>query len=325
MPRSPRAVCIGGVTVAPGQHSQIELPVAKLPTRSTLALPIEVVNGNTPGPTVWLSASLHGDEANGVEVIRQVMERVRLTELSGTLISVPIANVFGFLTRSRYLPDRRDLNRSFPGSPKGSLASRIAHQLMTEVIGHCSHGIDLHTGSDRRYNYPQIRADLEDRATLRFAQAFAAPVIMHAKTRDGSLRAAATKRNIKVLVYEGGEVLRFNRTAIDQGVHGILRALRYLGMGRFKARKPPISVVVRESTWVRARRGGIVRLHVQPGDWVYHREELGAIRDTFGTQVASLTSPADGIVVGISNNPLVHQGDALVHIGHRRVPRQSKK
>ncbi len=214
---------IAGVTIAPGQSSRVELEVSKLPTGTTLSVPLHVINGHRPGPTMWLSAAVHGDELNGVEIVRRVLQRIHPDQLSGALIAAPIINVFGFIDQSRYLPDRRDLNRSFPGSATGSLASRLAHRFMTEVVAHSHFGIDLHTGSHYRTNLPQIRANLRDAQTRLCAEAFGAQVIMNSQTRDGSLRHAASKKGIPVLVYEAGEPMRFDEGAIALGVSGVLR------------------------------------------------------------------------------------------------------
>jgi predicted deacylase len=198
-----RPVEVAGTTVAPGRRQLVEVPVARLPTATRLNLPIIVLNGLRPGPKLWLSAVVHGDELNGLEIIRRVLEVVRPRRLAGMLLAVPVVNVFGMVTETRYLPDRRDLNRSFPGSPKGSLAAQLANLFMTNVVAACDMGIDLHTGSDHRFNLPQIRGDLEDPTTLRLARAFGAPVSVHAPLRDGSLREACRRRGIPVVVYEG--------------------------------------------------------------------------------------------------------------------------
>ena len=190
--------------VRPGEFRRLDLPVSRLATQTLLSLPVTVVNGIEPGPKLWLSAAIHGDEINGVEIISQLLAKIQPDKLRGTIIAVSIVNVFGFIEQSRYLPDRRDLNRSFPGSEKGSLASRLANLFMREVVAHSTHGIDLHTAAVHRLNLPQIRANLEDEATYRCAKAFGAPLMMHATTRDGSLRQAATKKGIPVLLYEGG-------------------------------------------------------------------------------------------------------------------------
>lgn len=306
---------IGGVAIAPGTRKRLEIPVAGLPTQTMLSLPVAVVHGIHPGPRLWLSGAIHGDEINGVEIIRQVLKQVKAKQLTGTLIAVPIVNVFGFIEQSRYLPDRRDLNRSFPGSPRGSLAARLAHLFMTEIVSRCTHGIDLHTASGHRINLPQIRANLQDAETERCAQAFGAPVMIHASTRDGSLREAASKQGISVLLYEGGEALRFDPDAIDVGVQGILRVMGCLGMyscAIASEAKPPLSV--QKTQWVRASRSGILRLRIELGQQVEKKQSLGAIADPFGDTTSQVHAPCNGLVIGYSQNPLVNQGDAIVHL-----------
>jgi len=221
---------IGEYRIPAGQRKTIELPVARLYTHTEMTLTVHVVHGKRPGPTLFVSAALHGDEINGVEIIRRLLKRKYLTGLKGTLIAIPIVNGFGFIHQSRYFPDRRDLNRMFPGAATGSLASRIAHLFMTEVASRCSHGIDLHTGSNHRFNLPQIRASLEDPVTARLAEDFGAPVIINAKTRDGSLREAVAELGIPVLLYEAGEALRFDELSIRTGLRGVISTMRSIGM-----------------------------------------------------------------------------------------------
>jgi predicted deacylase len=306
---------IAGVYVNPGERRRIEIPVAKLPTGTGLLLPIMVINGLKAGPTVWISAAVHGDEVNGVEIIGRVLEKIEPRELGGCLIAVPIVNVFGFNAQSRYLPDRRDLNRSFPGFEQGSVAGRLAYLFMQEVVRKCEYGIDLHTGSNHRTNLPQIRANLHDDQTRLLAEAFGAPVIMHAAAIDGSLRKAATVAGIRTIVYEAGEPLRFDDAAIHLGRDGVLRVLAALGMREKKPRhKGPHSALVARTTWVRALNSGILRLDVQLGVKVVAGQHLGIVADAFGDDAAPLTAPEDGLIIGHTNNPLVQAGEAVVHL-----------
>jgi len=306
---------IGGVEIPLAQQQQLELPVARLPTQTLLSLPVTVINGKAEGPILWLSAAIHGDEINGVEIIRQVLRRVSPAELTGTLIAVPIVNIYGFIEQSRYLPDRRDLNRSFPGSPRGSLASRLAHLFMEEVVRRSTHGIDLHTATDGRSNLPQIRANLRDPETYRCAQAFGAPIAIHSTMRDGSLRQAATQEGIPILLYEGGEALRFDRLAIEIGVEGILRVMENLGMYQLSDNLPLKGSIEIESTqWVRAPRSGILLLEIELGQRVRKKEVLGTIVDAFGNVNAKVYSPCHGMTIGLTKNPLVNQGNGIVHL-----------
>jgi predicted deacylase len=304
-----------GVFVNPGERRRIEIPVAKLPTGTGLHLPIMVINGAKAGPTAWLSAAVHGDEVNGVEIIGRVLEKIEPRELAGCLIAVPIVNVFGFNMQSRYLPDRRDLNRSFPGFEQGSVAGRLAYLFMQEVVLKCQYGIDLHTGSNHRTNLPQIRANLHDEETRRLAEAFAAPVIMHAGAIDGSLRKAATVAGIRTIVYEAGEPLRFDDAAIQLGRDGVLRVLAALKMRSTSPRqKGPHSALVANTAWVRALNSGILRLDVRLGARVAAGQQLGMVADAFGDDAAPLTAPEEALIIGHTNNPLVQQGEAVVHL-----------
>ena len=305
---------MGTVRIRPGQARALELPITRLVTGADVSLPVRVVHGREDGPTVWVDAAIHGDEVVGVEVIRQVLAGLDPKTFRGTLIAVPIVNVLGFMNGDRYLPDRRDLNRSFPGSARGSLASRIAHLFMSEVVAKCEVGIDLHTGADRRSNLPQVRADLDDPRTRELAEAFGAPVMLHAKIRDGSLRHAARERGATVLLYEGGENLRMDGYAVDAGVAGVRGVLGALGMT--DPAEPPErpSRECRVSGWVRARRTGIFDLDVALGQEVVDGERMGSLHDSFGKTLAAVYANRTGVVIGRNEAPLVNSGDALVHI-----------
>ena len=306
---------IADIIITPGERRSMEIPVARLPTQTMVALPITVVHGTEPGPRLWLSAAIHGDEINGVEIIRQVLEKIEPFQLKGTLITVPIVNVFGFIEQSRYLPDRRDLNRCFPGSPRGSLASRLANLFMKEVVSRCTHGIDLHTASAHRTNLPQIRANLKDTETSRCAKAFGAPILIQATTRDGSLRQAATQQGIPVLLYEAGEALRFDTRAIKVGVRGILQVMDVLDM--IQVDLPPTEeepVEISKSQWIRASRSGILHLKVILGQKVNKKQLLGKIYDAFGQRSFKVYAPCGGLVIGHTQNPLVNQGDGILHL-----------
>ena len=301
--------------IAPGRLRSFELPVSRLATQTLVSLPITVVNGIESGPTIWLSAAIHGDELNGVEIIARVLEKIDPQKLKGTIIAVSIVNVFGFIEQSRYLPDRRDLNRSFPGSETGSLASRLADLFMREIVDRSDYGIDLHTAAVHRINLPQIRANLEDETTFNCAKAFGAPLMMHSSTRDGSLRHAATKKNIPVLLYEAGEALRFDPLAINVGVSGIFGVMKHLGM--YQSELAPTvgeSLQSDKSKWIRASCGGIFHLLVSLGEKVTKKQELGYITNAFGENRVSIKAKIEGVVISHIQNPLVNQGDAIIHI-----------
>jgi predicted deacylase len=301
--------------IAPGELRRFELPVTRLATKTLVSLPITVVNGIEPGHTLWLSGAIHGDELNGVEIIAQVLGRIDPLKLKGTVIAVSIVNIFGFIEQSRYLPDRRDLNRSFPGSENGSLASRLANLFMREIVERSDYGIDLHTAAVHRINLPQIRANLEDKTTYHCAQAFGAPLMMHSSTRDGSLRHAATKKGIPVLLYEAGEALRLNPLAIKVGISGIFGVMKHLDMYEHEL-VPSIgeSLQAKKSKWIRASYGGIFHLLVHLGDRVTRKQELGYITNAFGERRVPIRATIEGIVISHIQNPLVNQGDAIVHL-----------
>lgn len=307
---------IGGVQVRPGEHRTIDLRVTDLSTHTPMTMPIQVIRGRRDGPRLFVCAALHGDEISGVEIIRRVLKLSALRRLRGTLVAVPIVNVFGFVSLSRYLPDRRDLNRSFPGSTRGSLASRLAHLFLNEVVGKCTHGIDLHTGAVHRANFPQIRANLDDPEASRMASSFGVPVVINASLRHGSLRQAAAAQGVPVIVYEAGEALRFEEASIRAGVKGVARVMRALKMLPAKASEQsgPQPILARSSTWIRAETSGVLRTSVALGTEVRAGAKLGAISDPFGANEVQIRAPSDGIVIGRTNLPLIHEGDALIHI-----------
>jgi predicted deacylase len=306
---------IGNVRVRAATARDVELPITRLVTGGDVSLPVRVVHGREPGPVVWVSGAIHGDEVIGVEVIRELLAALSPKEFRGTLVAVPVVNVLGFMAGDRYLPDRRDLNRSFPGSPRGSLASRIAHLFMTEVVAKCDVGIDLHTAADKRANLPQIRADLDDERTRALAEAFGAPVMVHARLRDGSLRQAALDVGAKALLYEAGEALRFDDESIAAGVVGVRRVLAFLDMvDADPADAPVASLESRSTRWVRARSTGILNLETRLGAFVEAGERLGGLSDTFGRRVRLVRADRSGIVIGLTRAPIVNAGDALVHI-----------
>jgi hypothetical protein len=304
-----------GLTVPAGRAATGELPVPRLVTGTIVSLPVRIIHGRNDGPTVWISAAIHGDEIGGVEIIRRLIGRLDPRQLSGTLLAVPIVNVHGFLSGDRYLPDRRDLNRSFPGSANGSLAGRIANAFMQQIVRRSDIGIDLHTGSAHRTNMPQIRGDLDDPRTRELARAFGAPVLLHSGFRDGSLRAAASDAGVTVLLFEGGEAWRFDADAIAVGTGGTLRVLAHLGMID-PAEAPPAAAPIesRRSSWIRARRSGITSMLVSLGQPVSRGQHLAVIHDSLGQRLSRASAPFDGIVVGMTQHPLVHQGEALVHL-----------
>ncbi len=311
---------IGESMVPPGDRATINLEVSTLANATRMNLPVHVVHGQEKGPVFFLSGVVHGDEIQGLEIVRRVLAHESLNALAGTLLAVPIVNAFGFLNHSRYMPDRRDLNRSFPGSDQGSLASLLADLFFREVVCRAQYGIDLHTAALHRSNLPQVRLAPGDDELMRLAEAFAAPVILTSKLREGSLRQCAEEKGIKVLLYEAGEALRFDEAAIAAGVEGILRVMKAVGM---LADAPPVSphhkpVQSNSSTWVRAPEGGILHSVRQVGDKVGLRQPIGIITDPMGTVTVPVFAEDDGIIIGRTNLPIVNRGDALFHLARIR-------
>jgi predicted deacylase len=306
---------LAGSVIAAGQRATLEIPLAGLYTAAPVAMPLQVVHGRGDGPVVFVSAAVHGDEIKGVEIIRRLLRMPILRRMNGTLIAVPIVNVFGFHNRSRYLPDRRDLNRSFPGHEKGSLAARLADVFMTQIVSKADLGIDLHTAAVHRDNLPQIRANLKDPVLDPLARAFGSPVLLHSAPPPGSLRGAADDLGIPVMVYETGEALRFDEAGIRVGLRGIVQVLRRLAMLPPSKRPAKPGAILRSSAWVRAEHSGIVRTLVKLGAAVQKNALLGVIADPFGDSETPIRAPFDGVVIGRVNLPLVYEGEAMFHIG----------
>lgn len=317
---------VGGREVKPGDRAIVDLPVANLYTHTGLTMPVHVINGRRPGPTLFITGALHGDELNGVEIVKRVIGGSSLKRLRGCLLAAPIVNVFGFINRSRYLPDRRDLNRSFPGREKGSIAARLAYLVAQEIVAHADFGIDLHTGALDRSNLPQIRADLADAKVLRLAEAFGTPVIIDANARDGTLRQFAAEKGVGVLVYEGGEALRFDELSIRAGVRGIRRVLQALDMlpPRPAAHASLDPMRANETTWIRSPSSGIIRTGCRLGERVKSGQVLGVVSDPFGEVEVEVPASVPGIVIGRSTSPLTHEGDALFHIARFEDNKEAK-
>ena len=307
---------IAGERIAPGSRRVVEIPLSLLSNHTPITLPVNVIHGRREGPVLFVSAAIHGDEVIGVEIARRLVNSPYVRRPRGTLLIVPITNTYGFINHSRYLPDRRDLNRSFPGSASGSLAAQLANVFMTEIVSRADYGIDLHSGALHRANLPQIRADLSDSETVDMAAAFGASIVLHSRLRDGSLRQAAQEAGCKMLLYEAGEALRFNEVAIRIGVKGVLRVMKRLGMTankkvRASGVKPSFS---RASHWLRSPAGGILRAYSGLGESVAEGEVLAVVSDAFGEHETQVVAQDSGIVIGRTNLPVVNQGDALFHI-----------
>jgi hypothetical protein len=307
---------IAGTEIAAGTRTTVSVPLPKLNSHTELALPVHVVHGKTSGPRLFVSAAIHGDELNGVEICQRVLEHTGLLRLHGTLLVIPVVNVYGMIHQTRYLPDRRDLNRSFPGSEKGSLAARVASLFMREIVARCTHGIDLHTGAMLRSNLPQIRANLDDPTTRDMAHAFGVPVLLNSPLRDGSLREAAASHDVTTLLYEAGEALRYDDLAIRAGYQGVINVMRHIGMlrGKGKTRKALAPFIAKNSAWVRAPESGMVRHRVALGKQVAKNDTLGVVSDPYSSYEVPITCPYRGIVIGRSESPMTHEGEAMFHV-----------
>ncbi len=307
---------IAGETIAPGTMRDVAFPVTTMATGNASSLALRVLHGARSGPAVFVSAAIHGDEIIGTAVIQRLAQEIDPAGLAGTLLLVPAANIFGFITHNRYLPDRRDLNRSFPGSAGGSLAGQLAHIFYREVVARCSLGIDIHSAAVHRYNLPQIRIAAGNRRLVELAMAFGAPVIIESPLRDGSLRDLAQKNGVDMLLMEAGEALRFDRLSIETGVAGVNRVLAHLGMTEADDGLSAVGIPARanRSVWVRAPRGGVTHRVRRSGDPVRKGDLLACVAGLFGEDAQEIVSPADGIVIGHATLPVVHQGDALFHI-----------
>ncbi|SFB01452.1 hypothetical protein SAMN05421688_2384 [Poseidonocella pacifica] len=312
---------IGNRIIAPGHRETVDLPVSVMSDHTPVNLSAHVIHGRKPGPVMFVSAGIHGDEVIGAEIVRRLLRAGTVQRLSGTLIAVPIVNAFGFLNHSRYLPDRRDLNRCFPGHSEGSLAGRLAHLFLTEVVARSDIGIDLHSAAVGRMNLPQIRLTPGNARLREMGEVFGAPVALMSKLREGSLRHAAEEIGVDVLLYEAGEGLRFDEVAARAGVSGILRVMHALEMipakGVPKGRGQP--VICGRSSWARAPSGGLLRTLKTSGDYVEAGSVLGIISDPFGEAEAEVRAEDAGIIVGRSNLPVVNEGDALFHIAQLRA------
>jgi predicted deacylase len=299
---------LGTTTLAPGERQTIDLPVSALSNHTPLTLPVHAIHGEKTGPVLFLSAVVHGDEILGAEIVRRVIRHRALASIAGTLLAVPVVNAFGLISHSRYMPDRRDLNRSFPGSDHGSLASIVADLFMRQVVLKSDYGIDLHTAAQHRTNLPQIRIAPGEPDLLQMAEAFGPPVILVSKLREGTLRQCARDQGVKMLLYEGGEALRFDEIAIRAGVIGILRVMKWLNMiapaNVVRSKVPP--AISTSSAWLRAPEGGLLRAGPLTGDRVDKGEVIGQISDPFGERTVQVVSPEDGIIIGSRDVPRPH-------------------
>lgn len=305
---------VGGRAIRPGRTEQIFLKVSEHYTATPISVPVTVVRGRRRGPVLFLAAAVHGDELNGVEVVRRIMTTVSPDALRGTLICAPVLNRMGFLAHTRYLPGHQDLNRCFPGHPQGSAASRLAHALFREIVGPSNYGIDLHTASHGRTNLPHVRAEMSNDRVRALARAFGMEIIVDTPGPARTLRAAATRAGVPTLLFEAGETFRFQRAMVGRGVQGVRNVLVALKMIPGQRRKPRFQVVVKVSEWIRAPRGGIAEVLIRPGEIVYEGDEIASITNPFGREVSSVRSPLTGLILGTTTVPMVNPGDAICHV-----------
>lgn len=308
----------GGKRVRLGERRDINLSISQSYAGQPVVMPITVWRAPEPGPTVFVTAAVHGDELNGTGVVRALILDPPFELASGTLVLVPVVNILGFERHMRYLPDRRDLNRAFPGSAEGSLARRIAHAIFHEVICRCDCGIDLHTAAVRRTNFPNVRADLNDPAVTRLALAFGGELVVNGRGPQGSLRRAACRAGCPTIMLEAGEVWKIEPAVSEYGVRGVRNVLIELGMIKGRPHVPAYQVQIDQTTWLRAEEGGILQFHVAPGDVVTARQPIATNSNLHGKDQHVLRSPADGVILGMTTLPAVSPGEPVCHLA---IPR----
>ena len=310
-----KPIVINGRQILPGESGEINLSGHRLPTRTIIEIPVHVYRSKNDGPVVLFMAGVHGDEINGIEIIRKLMrDRCFDHLLCGSVITIPIINIVSFLAGTRELPDGRDLNRCFPGSTAGSLGSRIAYEMMHEILPQIDFGFDFHTGGAKINNYPQLRCVLDDPKNLELSTLFGAPFILNSPCRDKTFRKQAALKGKSILVYEGGESLRFNTLAITEGINGCLRIMNNLKM--IKTDVPPSkSIILQDTRWLRAKISGLFRTTKKYGSFIEKNEVVGTISDPNAEMEVQLKSPANGYIIGINNQPVINEGDALIHMG----------
>ena len=305
-----------GKRVGPGEVLEAELKVSETILHQPMRIPVTVARGEEDGPILFVKSDLHGDEISGIAIVRRLLSGIERTLVRGTLVAVPVANRFGLDARDRYLPDRRDLNRAFPGHPRGHMAARIADVLFRKVVLPCDAGVDLHTAAEGNTNLCHIRGDARRPAVLRLMKAFGTPVMVDGPGPKGSLRRAATEKGVPTLLFEAGEPDRFQRHVVEVGLQGLVRLMHGLGMVEEHPPRPALQIMVRTSEWVRSDHGGILDLRVEPGDLVRKGQEVGSITEPLGKHIDHVKATASGIVLGTSTTPLVFPGMAIAHIGH---------
>ncbi|MEO0796565.1 MAG: succinylglutamate desuccinylase/aspartoacylase family protein [Verrucomicrobiota bacterium] len=313
---------LGGKEISPGESKSVRLKISETYTGDEIALPVRVINARKTGPKVFVSAAIHGDEINGTGIVHDLLYDEPLDIHAGALFLIPVVNVFGFETHERYLPDRRDLNRSFPGSESGSLAARIASIFMREIVQQCDYGIDLHSAAFQRTNYPNIRADLSSPAVRKLALAFGCSLIVDGKGPEGALRREACKAGCPTIILEAGEPWKMEPGILELGVRGIRNVLKELDMLAGEIVPPPYQIRSKKTVWVRAEVGGILRYHIGAGEWVEEGQPIATNYSILGKAQYTLVSPADGVILSLATLPAVKPGEPVVHIS---VPTSNKR
>jgi hypothetical protein len=308
---------IAGQSTARGEKNIVRINVGRLPSGTRINIYAHVFRSAKPGPVLLLTAGMHGDEVNGVEIVRNAIESGMFENLEkGSVIAIPVVNVYGFINFSREVPDGKDVNRSFPGNMKGSLASRIARSLSKRVLPHADYGLDFHTGGSSRHNFPQIRFTKGNEASEKLAKAFAPPVILPKSTITGSFRKIALKMGVPIIVYEGGEALRYDSFSLSKAMEGINRLMFSLEMTETMENADHKVMMVNKSTWVRAGNAGLFIWTKSSGQEIIKNEPIGFIRDPYGTSEQKVLATRSGFIIGHNNAPVVNQGDALFHLGY---------
>lgn len=314
-----KKITILGEEIKSNQKRILNLDIARLHTHTKIEIPVIVERAGEDGPVLLLNAGIHGNELNGVEIVRELLVKKYTKPQRGMVISIPTLNVFGFLNQTREFPDGKDLNRSFPGSKNGSLASIFAFHMMNEIIPHVDYCIDFHTGGARRFNSPQIRISKGNDELLELAKVFNPKFIVYASEREKSFRQAGTERGKKVILFEGGKSLDFNQRISDRGVMGTLRIMHHLGIRDFtaelEANKTNGPIIIKSSTWLRAKYGGLYRFFIKDGVKVQKGDIIGVISDPYGKFESKIKMPQSGYVIGLNHAPVVYKGDAIVHLG----------
>ena len=315
-----QAIKINKYRILPGQSQEIKLNSYQLASGTKIDIPLFVMRSINPGPVVLFQAGMHGDEINGIETLRNLLRMPQIKNpLRGTIIIIPILNVISFINGSRDLPDEKDLNRCFPGSKSGSLGSRIAYDLIREVIPQIDYGIDFHTGGAKINNYPQLRCVFDNHTNLDIANKFGASFLINSGYRDKSLRKEAEKRGKSILVFEGGESLRFNKQAITEGIHGCLRLLKKLDMIEIEVPENE-TIILHHTSWVRAKTSGLFRTNKKYGVFIEKGAEIGTLADPYGENELKMYAPNDCFIIGINNQPVINEGDAIMHLGFEKMP-----